>query len=565
MLDVLIALITTALCSFRVYRDLGKPALTGIDDENITQVYGLNLAKGFGYVYTPNFEHVEGATSPLWVALHYLLYKITAHPEPYILVCSVALTALAIYWSLGIARSISAALELPRWTLWIPVVAIAAQPNYFHWTVVTMMDQGLWGAIVLGLTFVLVRHVGAADGPKRISLLGMALCVASVLARPESMLLMPAMLALAALIIAVNKGVGSAIRYVAPYLAAVVLTLAALTALRMMYFGHPLPNTYYAKVSSNPVDNIVQGIHYVVGFLNSNILVVPSVLAAALGLLVGVQSGWVSVRTKTQLSAAHSILLLVGGTAAVVIATTILEGGDHFPGFRMLQPYVPLMSVALMFYVPLLADWSRLALSRAAGVTWSAGIVVAIVVASYSSFAATDKGLKEDFELAVDGRQIGDLLNVLADPNLPDVGVIPAGGIAVTYHGRVVDLLGLNWAEMAHASGRRTGMVGHSAFNLDVFWKHPPQLMLPELAGGKNPLKEKQTPANFELWVLHGLMNQPRFREAYRPVLMHVGDGGVFAYARTEFIDRHTHDPRVEALAWERFRPAATTVTEAAN
>src|SRR5882757_9935045 len=96
MLDVVIALITTALCSFLVYRDLGKPMLTGIDDENITQAYGRNLASGFGYVYTPHFEHVEGATSPLWVAIHYLLYKITAHPEPYILICSAALTALAL-------------------------------------------------------------------------------------------------------------------------------------------------------------------------------------------------------------------------------------------------------------------------------------------------------------------------------------------------------------------------------------------------------------------------------------------------------------------------------------
>ena len=97
MLDAVIALITTALCSFLVYRDLGKPMLTGIDDENITQTYGRNLANGFGYVYTPHFEHVEGATSPLWVALHYVLYKITAHPEPYVLMFSAALTALAIY------------------------------------------------------------------------------------------------------------------------------------------------------------------------------------------------------------------------------------------------------------------------------------------------------------------------------------------------------------------------------------------------------------------------------------------------------------------------------------
>jgi hypothetical protein len=372
------------------------------------------------------------------------------------------------------------------------------------------------------------------------------------------MLMMPAMLVLAALIIAANKGVTSAIRYVTPYLAAVVLTLAALTVARLEYFGHPLPNTYYAKVSSNPVDNIVQGIHYVVGFLDSNILVVPSVLACALGLLIGVQSGWVSFRTKTLLSAADSILLLVGGTMAVIMVTTLLEGGDHFPGFRMLQPYVPLMAVALMFYVPLLTDWSRLTLSRTAGVAWSAGIVVATLVASYSAFALNNKGLKEDFALAVDGRRIGDRLNMLADSTPPDVGVITAGGIAVTYHGRVVDLLGLNWAEMAHASGRRTGMPGHSAFNLEVFWKHPPQLMLPELANRGKPLNEKQTPANFELWVLQGLMNEPRFREEYRPVLIHMNDGGVFAYARTGFLDRHANDPRVEALAWERFRPASS-------
>jgi hypothetical protein len=48
VLDAVIALITTTLCSLLVYRDLGKPMLTGIDDENITQAYGRNLANGFG-------------------------------------------------------------------------------------------------------------------------------------------------------------------------------------------------------------------------------------------------------------------------------------------------------------------------------------------------------------------------------------------------------------------------------------------------------------------------------------------------------------------------------------
>jgi arabinofuranosyltransferase len=554
-LDGVIALIITALCSFLVYHDLEKPMLTGIDDENITQVYGRNLANGFGYVYTPNFEHVEGATSPLWVAVHYVLYKLTATPEPYILLLGVVFTVLSIYWALGIARYTLAALELPERALWIPVLAIAAQPNYFHWTVVTMMDQGVWGALVLGLVYVLVRQVSPTEASERASFPGVALCVLGVLARPESMLLLPMMLALAGVIVAVNRGVGAALRYVAPYFAAVLLTLVALTLLRLSYFGYPLPNTYYAKVSSNPKDNIVQGVHYVVGFLSSNILVVPGVLATALGLMIGSQSMWAGARSRTRLSPAHSAMLLVSGTVAAVIAATILEGGDHFPGFRMLQPYVPLICVALIFYVPLFAGWSRLTLSRVTGLAWSAGIAAAILVASYSAFAVTNKGLKEDFALARDGRRIGDLLNTLIDHPAPDVGVLPAGGIAVAYHGRVVDLLGLNWAEMGHASGRRTGMPGHSAFNLQVFWKHPPKIMLPDLVNPANPINEKQTPGRFELSVLQGLMNEKRFRDEYRPVMMHLGDGEIFAYARTDLIDQYHDDPRVVPMGWERFRP----------
>ncbi|HEY2399014.1 MAG TPA: hypothetical protein VGI23_01605 [Steroidobacteraceae bacterium] len=564
MLDAVVAFLVTAVCSFLVYKDLGKPVLTGIDDENITQVYGQNLAHGFGFVYTPHFEHVEGATSTLWVAVHWLFYSITAQPEPFILIFCALVTGLTLYWSLGIARFVANALALPGWTIWIAMLATAAQPNFFHWTVVTMMDQGIWGTIVLGLVYVLVRETSNPDTPPRVSILGLALCALSVLARPESMLLMPAMLAIAAAVVAVNRGIGSAIRYAAPYFASVFVTLAGLTAFRLQYFGYPFPNTYYAKVSSNPVDNIATGFHYVVGFLSSNVLAIPCVLAVALAVLIGLQALWSSVRSKTALSQAHTIMLLVGGTLAVVFATLILEGGDHFPGFRMLQPYVPLLSVMLLLYVPLLAGWKKLSLSPAAGVLWCAGLVVITLFASYSQFATSNKSLKEDFSLARDGRRIGNLLSELGDAHA-DVGVLPAGGIAVTYQGRIVDLLGLNWTEMAHASGRRTGMVGHSAFNLDVFWKHPPELMLPELSKPAGMPNEKGIPANFELWVLHGLLNQPQFRAEYSPVLVHVAGGTVFAYAHESFVNRYVGDPRVEVLPWTRFRDAPTESAVTAN
>jgi hypothetical protein len=555
LLDVVIAVTITALCAFLVYRNLGQPPLTGIDDENITQVYARNLADGFGYVYTPNFEHVEGATSPLWVGLHYVLYKVTAQPEPYVLLCCALLSGLAIYWSLGIARSVLTALALPRWSLAIPVLAIAAQPNYFHWTVVAMMDQGLWGALVLGLAFVLVRQMSSPEARPRASLFGVVLCVLGMLARPEAMLLLPAMLAFASAVVAVNNGVRAALRYAAPYYAAALLTLIGLTAARLAYFGHPLPNTYYAKVSSRAMDNISHGFQYVVGFLASNILVVPSILAAVLGFMVSGKALLLNARAGTRLGPAHGIMLLVSGTLASVIAGTILEGGDHFPGFRLFQPYVPLICVALLIYVPLFTDWSKLALGRLSGAAWSAGIVAATLAASYADFASSNEGFVEDFTIAREGRRIGELLNTLHGQPAPAVGVLPAGGVAMSYNGRVFDLLGLNWAEMAHASGRRKGLPGHSAFNGPVFWKYRPEIMLPRLTDPADPLNEKQTPSRWELSLLHGLMNETRFRDEYRPVFLRLGAEEIFAYARADFLNKYDNDPRIVAMSWEGFRP----------
>jgi hypothetical protein len=95
-----------------------------------------------------------------------------------------------------------------------------------------MMDQGVWAALVLGLMGVLVRHVCSDHGRERAPLLGVLLCILSVLARPEAMLLMPAMVLMAGAIIAVNEGRGAASRIMLPYLAAIALALIGVTSVR---------------------------------------------------------------------------------------------------------------------------------------------------------------------------------------------------------------------------------------------------------------------------------------------------------------------------------------------
>ena len=155
---------------------LGRPALTGIDDENITQVYGQNLAHGFGYVYTPHFEHSKErrplcgwrcigcfTQSPIARTIHSAMFG--------------GLYRACDFWGLGIARTLSLALNLPRWTLWIPVLAVAVQPNYFHWTVVTMMDQG--ASVRSSLDCCMCSSGKSPAGRSHVLLCSVSCCVAS--------------------------------------------------------------------------------------------------------------------------------------------------------------------------------------------------------------------------------------------------------------------------------------------------------------------------------------------------------------------------------------------------
>lgn len=555
-----ISLALTAVCSVLSYWCMGRPAAIGIDDENITQVYGRNLAQGYGYVYTPHFEHVEGATSPLWVSVHVLLYKLSDTPESYLLVCAAVLTWIAIYCSLGIAARLVAALSLPSRAVLIPLIALALQPSYFAWMVWSVMDQCLWSVVLLCLLSVLLRQLGATEEePARAAPAGIVLCALGVLTRPESMLLLPAIIALPTAVVCVNRGLKAAIRYGAPYYAATALTLAALTAWRIAYFGYPFPNTYYAKVSSQPLDNIISGIHYLVKFLGSNLLITPAVLAVALGFMIGLRALLESTRKRTRVSQAHAVMFVVGGTVVAAIATQLIEGGDHFYGFRLFQPYMPLLMVALLFYAPLVADWRRLTSSPAIYRTWLTGLIGAASLASYSAFyldnsSNSTTGLTKEFVLAQQGRRLGELLNELSAPAAaPEVGVLPAGGIAVTYHGRIVDLLGLNWAEMAHATGRRSGPRGHAAFDPGVFWKHPPALMLPTLIDA-SPLDAHNIPSPEDVAVLKGLLDETRFRSEYQPILVSSAGSRMFAYARSEVLERYRNDERVVPLDWKAFR-----------
>ena len=88
--------------------------------------------------------------------------------------------------------------------------------------------------------------------------------------------------------------------------------------------------------------------------------------------------------------------------------------------------------------------------------------------------------LKHEFRIAREGRENGDKLTAMFNDleYWPTVAVITAGGNKLHYDGRVLDLMGLNWPEMAHAERQPGGDKNHSAFNREVFYRWMPDILL---------------------------------------------------------------------------------------
>ncbi len=69
---------------------VGRPT-DGIDDAEITHVFAHNIAAGFGYVYNPGGERVEGSTSLLWTLLNVIPFSVSDHPEGFLALLCFAL------------------------------------------------------------------------------------------------------------------------------------------------------------------------------------------------------------------------------------------------------------------------------------------------------------------------------------------------------------------------------------------------------------------------------------------------------------------------------------------
>jgi arabinofuranosyltransferase len=444
----------------------------GVDDSLITQVYGRNLAEGSGWVYHPGAGRVEGTTSFLYTLLWSAAFGTPApravmHVLGFLLCVTALLLGHSISGRLGRASGRPSAV-----TQWWFVLLAALYPPLVTWSTLTLMDSTLWLALVMAAAWLLVRAEGSAWG-RREQTATMALAALMPLTRPEGFLVAPVWLGLISLRSS-NCAARLDARRALPGVATFLSASLALTAFRWLYFGHPLPNTYYAKVSPSVGHNILEGTEYLLRTLAlspvaAGALVLAFVAAMRRPPRQASNAGWTGclpVRTLSWL-------------AMVLVGATVVVGGDHFAQGRFL---VPPLTLGLVVAAAVLARATPFPqASRVEGRSVVAALCVLAVAATAGARAVQERWDPVAMEFVVGrcGLEFGRALNRITAgmEARPSWGVFAAGGTAFSYEGRVVDLLGLNNPAMAHSPGDRRGRKNHAAFNRVVFYEQAPDLV----------------------------------------------------------------------------------------
>ncbi len=456
-LTALVALLITMLGAALAYWVL-MPTV-GIDDANITQVYGRNLAAGHGYVYNIGGERVEGSTSLIWTLINAVAFWISSTPEIGLAALSAVFAWVTLFSAMRITRELTA--ESGPIPALLTGAAFLAFPAFFGWMIWSLMDVTLWVMVIAVMVWLLCRIDRA--GPRGNLVLGVAVLAALLpVTRPEGIALTMALAGfyvlrwllfavpglLTGLVIGL-AGVGS---------------FAAATAWRLSYFGYPVPNTFYAKTSTDLLAQAELGARYVLSYLQEPQNVLLFVSFCLSGAMVLSRGGWAQ-RGAFWLS----VYLIVGG----VMVYTVL-GGDHFGSHRQFLYFLPL---ALPIIVAGLASWVPTDRPQWQISTLLIVPFVVIALVAGTRFVQTKGNMIIEFAIADAGRVLGDKLNAL--PGTPSIGVFAAGAIRMTYDHEVLDLLGLNWTKMAHApdDGYRSDVPNQHGFNSNVFWESPPDVL----------------------------------------------------------------------------------------
>lgn len=468
--------------------------LEPLEDAYITYRYAEHFAAGQGLVYNAG-ERVEGCTSIGWTLLLAVFARLRM-PLPAVSHALSLACGLWLAWlTLRLAQAACTLPTAPRSELWAPLLLMASGTWAYY--AGSGMEATAFAAALTGTVLLL----STGPDPRRAYCAGALLALAAML-RPEGA---GYALAILAAVLAGSRR-RDAWRLLAPFLALYLPFFCA----RYWYFGHWLPNTYYAKAAPSRFV-FWAGVAYAEAFATSQLFALQLLAALSVAL--------------TRFRERHWRMIVAVMLAA--LANAILVGGDAFAYFRLFLPAMPCAAVASLEGTrALLEYWGRRRNGLAVrGQTLLGGGVLAFTSTwlLLSQFVPMRTLLRH--ETQSEWRKIAGIHRIDRDyflvaewlkqsfpPNT--LLAINAAGIVPYLSGlRTLDMLGLNDEHIAHRQMTLgLGANGHEKHDAAYVLSRKPDIILlglPTLA----PRFIKQE--ELEYWVGRFFRYLPGDRELY--------------------------------------------------
>jgi hypothetical protein len=223
------------------------------DDAMISMRYARNLAHGYGLVWNPGGERVEGFTNPLWTLYLALFHLLPISPQKLSLPVQISGAVFllgALLYVKRIALLLSCGSPLAAFT----AVALTA----FYLPLVNWSLQGMEVSLLALLVTAAAYHLLASLPRDEFSALPYLLLGAALLVRLDAMVPLLTMLLFGLLAQRQHRR-----RHLLLGIIALALGLGSQTVFRVLYYGDLLPNTYYLKLTGYPASlRVLRGLYY---------------------------------------------------------------------------------------------------------------------------------------------------------------------------------------------------------------------------------------------------------------------------------------------------------------
>lgn len=478
------------------------------DDAFISFRYARHFADGEGLVFNEG-ERVEGYTNFLWVltmaAGRKAGFSLPGFSQTVSILCAALLIIILILFS----RNYFSSLPFPYLSYIAPLM-LSLNPLYWE-HIGTGLETLLFALLMFSSVAVYLIHKNRNWLPY---LTGLLLGL-GYLTRPEAVMWV-SVVVFADILAAIleREGLTRQVIRTAKYIGVFVLIVLLHLAWRVSYYGEFLPNTFYAKATSN----WAWGVTYTRGFL----------LSTGFLPLFAICAGPIFLRRKWA--------LCMSGIIALLLLYNLQIGGDFIFTGRFLFPVLPLIyllgqevfrSTLIMAASSARPLWHKTLLPVILG-----GLIVVSFLFGAGREWNVAKGHVEQ------NRSMNSLTRLIAECILEntystDVIAIVSVGIVPYYSERkTIDMLGLNdWHIARHGIIDKTCFVGHQRTDSDYVLDRKPRIIL---------VKPQDPSTHFNAASRHMLKN-PRFHELYYQATWNCSGARFRAFIRREKTVEESH------------------------